>query len=293
MKEETELLLAKLLRYFPVSWTSGIGAYLGEQDVLREASDNLPWVNLFYQSIEQLTGVSDSSEKRKLLIEFGRQMGRVYAEFTILQKIDKKGLITINGLENLNNRTRPCLIVLPHLANWELATKVATLADNPTCILYEPRESEQKMAIANQSRLNWGDNIRLLSSAEPMVMKKIVTMLKNNINVCVLPDEEKSGFVNTPSLGRKIPNTGNLWMVSRLAAKHSLDVIPMYVERVKSVNFIIHVDEKISPQKALSQKQNAEAIADKIDELFNQWVRQCPQHWFWMPYLDLNKKALS
>ena len=279
MQEQTELLLAKLLRFLPVTWTSGIGAMLGEQDVLKEAREKEPWVELFYDSIEKLTGVSDPAEKRKLLIEYGRQVGRVYAEFTILQKIDKKGLIKINGLENLKDRTRPSLIVLPHLANWEIAIKVATLADNPTCILYEPRETEQKMAIANKSRLGWGEKISLLSSSDPFAMKKIIKMLKSNMNVCILPDEEKSGMVNSPSLGRKIPYAGNRWMVSKLAVKHSLDVIPLYVERVKSVNFTVHIERKISPRKELTDKQNSQAIADQIDMLFNKWVRQCPQHW--------------
>ncbi len=290
MKEETELLLAKILKYLPVSWTSGIGAILGEQDVLKEADQKLPWVETFYQSIEQLKGVTDPSEKRNLLIEFGRQVGRVYAEFTIIQKMDRKGLINIVGRENLKNRTRPSIFVLPHLANWEVATKLTTIFDNPTCILYEPRESEQKMAIANQARLDWGDQVSLLSSADPLVMKKIINLIKNKINICILPDEEKSGSVNTPSLGRDLPYAGNRWMVSKLAAKHSLDVIPLYVERVESCKFIIHLDEKISPNKAIGYNENAKAIADKIDDLFNKWVLQCPEHWFWMPYLNLNKK---
>ena len=290
MKPETELLLGKLMRLMPVKLTSQIGAILGRKEVLSRAGKNEAWVELFYHSIEQISGVSDPAEKRKLLIEFGKQVGRLYAEFNILHRIDQKRLIQIDGIENLDNRTKPSIFVAPHLANWEVIFKVFTGLDNPTCTLYEPRESEQKMAIVNKCRLDWGKNIQLISTSEPMVMRSIQHKLENNCNVFILPDEEKDGYVSAPSLGRTIPYSGNRWMVSRLAVKYSLDVIPMYVERFKSVNFKIHIDKKIRPQTDIENIQSARIVADKIDDVFNYWIRKCPQHWYWMPYLDLNKK---
>jgi len=289
MNQNVELFMAHLMRFLPIKMVSQIGAHLGRKEILSEFKKNEPWIDDFYHTIESLTGIGDPNEKKKLLIEFGDQVGRVYAEAVILQKIDKKGLIDVEGLENIENLTQPVIFVAPHLSNWEILAKVCTLFNNPTCILYEPRESNERMAIANKSRLAWGENIKLLSSDEPMVMKKILSMLKNNFNLFILSDEEKGGYVYAPSLGRNIPYAGNRWLASRLAVKYSLDVIPLYVERVKATNFVIHIEKKISPQTHINTVLRAKKIADKIDELFELWVRKRPEHWYWMPHLDLNK----
>ncbi|BCN92728.1 lipid A biosynthesis lauroyl acyltransferase [Thiomicrorhabdus immobilis] len=293
MHPRFELILAWLMKFLPVNITSKIGAILGRMEVLRAAKKDRKWVARFYNNLEQLHAVSAEKDKKKWLIEFGEEFGRLYAETTILQKIDKLNRIKIEGLENLQNRTRPTIFIAPHISNWEIILKVFTQLDNPTCALYEPRENEQRMKIVNSARLGWGKKIHLISTEQPMAMKKLQSMLKNNSNLFVLPDEEKEGMVFAPSLGRHIPYAGNRWMLSRLAVKFSADVIPIHVERVKSTHFVIYIDKKIQysdiDNRAIDKVEQAKLIADEIDVRLNQLVRKSPHLWYWLPYLDLKK----
>lgn len=293
MHPRLELILAWLMKFLPVNITSKIGAILGRMEVLRAVKKDRKWVARFYNNLEQLHAVSDEKDKKKRLIEFGEEFGRLYAETTILQKIDKLNRIKIEGLENLQNRTRPTIFIAPHISNWEIILKVFTQLDNPTCVLYEPRESTQRMKIVNSARLNWGENVQLVSTDKPMAMKELQSKLNENFNLFILPDEEKGGMVFTPSLGRKIPYSGNRWMLSRLAVKFSADVIPIHVERIKPTHFVIYIDKKIQYSNIDNQMADkvvkARLIADEIDLRFNQLVRKSPHLWYWLPYLDLKK----
>jgi len=288
-----EIGLAEAMRYLPVSWTSGIGAKLGELTVRKAERNDEPWVKRFYENVERLCGARALSDQKALLLAYGQQVGRLYAEYTILQKIDRQGLIEVIGEENLRNTTKPVLFTSPHLANWEVVFKVLSDQEQPACVLYEPRETGARMKIANQARLDWGDNISLASTSEPMVMRKLDTLLKQKTNLYILADEEKAGFVSAPSLGRDIPYSGNRWMLSRLAAKHGVDVVPLYVERIASTRFKVHVDERISPDPGLDRTQRAKRIADRIDQKFEAWVKLRPEHWYWLPYLDFKAEHAS
>ena len=288
-----EIGLAEAMRYLPVSWTSGIGAKLGEITVRKAEKNNDPWIKRFYMNAEQLCGARSINDQRALLLAYGRQVGRVYAEYTILQKMNHQGLIEVIGEEHLQNTSKPVLFTSPHMANWEVVFKILSEQKESACVLYEPRESKARMEIANRARVAWSKKICLASTSEPMVMRKLDKFLSEKTNLYILADEEKAGFVSAPSLGRDLPYVGNRWMLSRLAAKHGVDVIPVYVERTASTSFKIHIDEKISPNPSLDRTKAAKQIADQIDEKFDAWVRRQPEHWYWLPHFDSNAIHVS
>lgn len=293
MHSKFELLLVKCMRVLPIDWTSAIGGVMGKQEVLRAQKKKRKWVFSFFKNIEVLTGITDPKTQQQRLMQFGEEFGRLYAETTILQKIDKAGNIHLKGLQNLEQATTPKIFIAPHLSNWELIFKVFTLLDNKTYVLYEPRENTQRMQIVNAARLAWDKKISLISTAEPMAMKKLKQALNNGANIFILPDEEVNGMVKAPSLGRQIPYAGNRWIVSRLAAYHQVDIIPISVKRLIKVRFEVTIHKKLSSNPSLDAKQNPLYLADEIDHLFNTLISEAPHNWYWLPYLNLQSDPKS
>jgi len=285
-----ERLGVSMMRRMPVESVSALGARLGERRVLQDARAGEEWVGRFYANVERLCGDATREQQHDRLVAFGRQTGRVYVEYTVLSKIDRQGLVEVEGLGNLEGRTRPTIFIAPHLANWELTAKVLAGLDNPTCALYEPRESGFRMQIAHQARSAWGENIRLVSTASAMPMRTLETELRSGHNIFVLPDEEKGGFVSAPSLGRDLPYVGNRWMLSRLAVKHGIDIIPMVVERLETVRSRVRVLPRLQAQPDGDPQERARFLADAMDQQLDVLVRQRLQHWYWLPYLDLGKR---
>ena len=287
MNAKLELVLVKLMQVLPISWTSAIGGMMGKQEMLKAQRKRRKWVSRFFYNVEALKGIKDDKVKQQMLMQFGEEFGRLYAETTILQKLDKLGHLKIVGLQKLEQTLKPRIFVAPHISNWEMIFKVFTKLDNSTYVLFEPRESKQRMQIVNNARLAWDKKVELISTSEPMAMKKLKQALQKGSNIFILPDEEVDGMVQAPSLGRQIPYAGNRWMLSRLAVAHNVDVIPLSIKRSSKINFQITVHDKITPKRSMNNKQRAQDVADQIDQLFNHLVMQSPQSWYWLPYLNL------
>lgn len=106
-REYAEWLLVQVLRHLPVSWVSGVGALLGELEVRCAAARHKIWVQRFYRNVAALCGAATPAAQRACLHRYGRQVGRVYAEFAVLHKLARQGHIGFRGLENLGEQTRP------------------------------------------------------------------------------------------------------------------------------------------------------------------------------------------
>jgi lauroyl/myristoyl acyltransferase len=289
LRAYAELALANAMRYLPVGWTSAIGAALGEREVLRAAKSGKLWVKRFNENIEVLRAATTPAEQRKYLVEYGRQVGRLYAEYTILQKIDRQGRLAIEGKENLKDLKTPVIFVAPHMSNWELVGKVMTLMGNPGCGLYEPRENKVRMRIANEARLAWGDESSLISTRSAGVILQLTRKLAAGHNLLIYADEEKQNYVQAPALGRDIPYAGNRWLVARLAVRHNIDVVPVCIERTDKTYFKAVIGRRLEMPSQGSSETKARVLADQIDEYFDTWVRSRPEHWYWLPMLDLNE----
>jgi len=297
-REELEYRVATAMRYLPISWASGLGAMLGGRHFRRAIKAQHEWVPRLRASIAALTGITDEKQQNRLIVDFGRQMGRVYTEFPVLGKIVDKGHLTISGQEHLQAARRPVVFLGSHMANWELVGRVATLTGEPITALYEHRESDVRMRIAKRARQNWAvtslDQAAIAKSslieASPTAMIEIGRAIKAGANLLIYVDEEKDGYVWAPSLGREIPYAGNRMLTAKLAVRFDMDVIPVRMQRVGDTRFHATIEPALEVPEGLARQERVRALADRIDETLNHWVQACPQHWYWLSALDLQKK---
>jgi len=291
VKQLLENTLASIIRFLPVSWASNIGAFFGRIEIYKVEKAQKPWVKRFYKNVEILCDARTFQQQHQCLVEFGCQIGRLYAEYTVLQKIYRKGYVQIKGEENLSGRSRPTLFIAPHMSNWEFVVKVFSELENPTCYLYEPRENAVRMRIANRARMAWGESISIIPTDTPFVMRELGRKISAGNNIYMMTDEEKSGYVWGPSLGRELPYGGNRWLASKLAVKYSMDVIPLYVDRTDNIYFTVHIGRKLSIPETGADNVKARLIADQIDTLFEQTILKKPQHWFFLSEFNFDKPA--
>ena len=296
LRDRIVVVFASVMGALPAGWVSAIGAAIGEL-VVRHAirshaadKSSYPGVARFNKSMEKLKGIASAEALKELLIEYGCQTGRLYAEFVVLHKIDKQGHITIEGKENLGGLNKPVIFIAPHMSNFELAGKALTLMDNPGCALIDPIEGEGLARIVNRARLAWRKDFSLISSDSPMVMKYLTKKLSDGDNLLIFSDELRKDYVWAPSLGRKIPYGGNRWLVARLAVRHNVDVIPLCVQRFNAIDFKILIGNKIPVPPDGNKDSKAKYIADQIDHVFDSWVRNRLEHWYLIRYLDLDKR---
>lgn len=285
--EYTELWMSALMRHLPVNLTSSIGGYFGARHGRRGIAAERLWVKRMHANIERFSGVSDPAEREQRIIKYTRRIGQIYAEFTALQRIVREGRLEIMGAEHLQDISRPAIIVSGHMANWELVGHVMTMLQGGASALYAPPDNPIRHRLAVEARARWGEDHELIPSS-PHAMRKITQAVARGRNLLMYVDEEKDGYIWSPSLGRRIPYAGNRWLTARLAVHHKADVIPVHVEAIDVARYRLIIEPKLVPEGG-NDVSRARSLADQMDRHLDAWVRAQPEHWYWLPYLDADK----
>ncbi len=288
--EYLEFWLATVMRHLPVAWVSTIGGFLGARVGRRGIARGRLWVDRLHRNFERYCGVSDPGERERRIIEYTRSAGRVYAEFTVLQRIVSEGRVEIIGLEHLEHLSRPAILACCHLANWELAGYVLSLLEGRVCALYAPPENPMHNRLAFLARNDWPRNRKpeLVSAASPHAMRQINRAMASGSNLLMYVDEERDEFIWAPSLGRELPYAGNRWLTARLAVRHKSDIVPVHVEVLGPARYRVVIEPKLDPGSG-SADTRSRTLADQMDRCFEKWIKAHPEHWHWLHLFEPDK----
>lgn len=293
-KDRSELMLAGLFRYLPIRWVSEIGAWLGARQGRRAIAANRLWVGRMHVSLERLWGVTDPQERERRIIAHTRHVGRVYAEIPVLHRLVKSGRLEVVGAEHLENLSKPVIIASCHLGNWELMGRVPEMIGGRWCDIYLPLGEGVREKLAAKTRTGWrfeGGVGADYVPAGPSTLRQVSKAIARGSSLMIFIDEEKHGYVWAPSLGRRIPYEGNRWFAARLAIRYGLDILPVHIEPNGPARYRAVIEPKLSVPSDGMDDDKARALADRLDERLDTWIRQWPDHWYWLPLLEMDKSA--
>lgn len=289
-EQKRELWVARLMAHLPISWTTAIGAYMGERAAHKAIQDNLDWIVKMHRNLECLLQMEDRREREAWIINWTRRVGRMYSEYTLAKRLVRVGNLQVVGQENLKNLEKPVIFISCHLGNWELAFHVLTSLERSLTILYAPQNNQFHQAIATWVRQNWGNPVELIP-ASSQAMFQLIRSLQNGNNLLVYVDENKDDYVWAPSLGRSLPYAGNRWLMARLAVRYEVDIIPLYVEEIRPSRYQVVIETKLKSLELNDsvKGEKAKNLADQMDQIMNQWIISRFHQWYWMSELDIDK----
>lgn len=273
----------------PIRLVSAIGAFLGRREAKKAIKANRLWVQRLHKNFSHYFGLHDVKQREQRIVQHVSRIGRVYAEFTVQQKLVQQGHITLVGAEHLATIKQPVIILSAHTSNWELIGSVLQALQRETCDLYTPPPSPARHQFALEARRCWGVPSRLVLASSPMAMRDISKGLEEGCNVVLLVDEEADGYIRAPHLGRShLPYLGNRWLAARLAVKHKVNILPVHVETVAPTYYRVIVDPVITPPNPSegSEKSRAMQLADTLADKVEAWVRPQLDDWYWLQLFD-------
>jgi KDO2-lipid IV(A) lauroyltransferase len=285
--EYLELGLAGIMRWMPASWASAIGAYLGARRGRRGIAAKRLWVDRLGRNLERLQPEPDPRKRAQRIVSYTSRIGRQLAEYMVLHKIVREGRLEVVGSEHLQGLSRPVIVASCHLANWELVGHLGTLLDTPAVAVYDPPENPIWHRLANSARLRWRPDYQVVP-ASPHAMRQICKALASGCGLLMYVDEVKDGYLWAPSLGRRIPYTGNRWLTARLAVRYRADILPVHVERVGAARFRLVIAPKLVALGS-DEDERARSLADQMDGLLNSWIGSQPDHWYGLWEFDLDQ----
>jgi len=278
LSQYSELWLWALLRRMSVDRASGIGAWLGARKAREGIGAGRLWVQRMHTNLERLCGVNDAAERERRIVAFAARMGRLHAEYAVLDKIVHSGRLEMVGLEHLRGQERPAIIFSGHLANWELAGYPMALLDNGCCALHESLDNPVRQRLATRTR-SWLRPDFQLIPASSQAMRRITKALAGGSNLLLYIDEHKDNLVWGPSLGRTLPNAGNRWLAARLAVRYQADLVPVHIQRTGDARYRLVVEPRLH-SAAVGKDERIADFASQMDRYLEAWVMANPEDWY-------------
>tara|TARA_B100001121_G_C18094711_1_gene347298 strand:- start:52 stop:447 length:396 start_codon:yes stop_codon:yes gene_type:complete len=105
-------------------------------------------------------------------------------------------------------------------------------------------------------------------------LKKLIELKKNNSSTALMIDQRvsegiQSNFFNKKALTTKIP--------AQLVKRFDIPIVPVYIERIKGINFKIY----ISPPINFSKNSTIQSITDELNLILEKMVTRKPEQWIW------------
>jgi len=231
----------------------------------------------------------ESAAKRDLDRAMARMcdnIGRVYAEYNILDLLWAGGHITVTGQEHLaalRNRNRPILVFGLHLASWEVIGAALLGLGYDVYTLYRPAKNRFQDRIVVAVRRRGGAE---LVPPGPQGARQAYRVLVERRGVFLTwADARRHGNPPVPAFGRPAQHQANLSAVVRLARATGAHPIPAYVERLPGARFHTTFGSPVELIRNGDDKADFLANMARLDELITSIVVPRLDQWWMLPYL--------
>ena len=204
--------------------------------------------------------------------------GRVFAEYVFIKDFRKGKLeskIDVEGKEILEEIIRcksQVIFVSGHLSNFELMALYLEKNGINLSAIYRPLNNIYLNKIMEGIRVKYICRHQIKKGIGGM--KKLINLKKKNFSTALMIDQRVSegilsNFFNYKAFTTTIP--------AQLIRKFDIPVVPVYIERIKGINFKITIQQPIK----FSKDENVKSITDKLNIIIEKMIIKKPENWIW------------
>ena len=215
-------------------------------------------------------------DQDKLVKNMWKNYGMTFIEYLFLGYFRNNTThINCEGKDNLlqiTKNNKPVIFVSGHFANFELMSMEITKQNIPLATIYRP---------LNNFFLNpLMEYLRKKNVCENQIKKGIkgvreaIEFLKKKHSVALMIDQrvsegERVNFFGQPALTTTLP--------AQLSMKYQIDIIPVYIKRLKNNNFKIEFFQRINPY----DYKNKIELTEKLNNVLEKMILMNPDQWIW------------
>jgi len=229
-----------------------------------------------------------AEEIEEILRGVWENLGRVAAEFPHIDRIRvfdpaRPGPVNIeydtDSLERFHRlRTdgKPALVFTAHLANWELAARIAAEYGIAATILYRaPNLAGIAAAVQEIRAVNMGTLVPTTRDA-PLVL---ASALERGAHVGMLVDQYFTQGIDVQFFGR--PARTNP-LIARLARNVECPIHGARMIRLGGRHFRGELTEALEPPRDAQGRIDVQGTMQAITSVIESWVREHPEQWLWV-----------
>jgi len=204
--------------------------------------------------------------------------GRIFSEYMFIKnfRLGKLGnKIEIQGvhiLEDIKKSNEQVVFISGHLSNFELMALSLEKFGIKLAAIYRPLNNIFLNRIMETIRRKYICKKQIKKGIGGL--KKLINLKKKNYSTALMIDQRVSegilsNFFNEKALTTTIP--------AQLVKKFNIPVVPVYIERVKDINFKIIINDPIK----FSENDTVESITEKLNSTLEKMIIKKPGQWIW------------
>jgi len=220
----------------------------------------------------------DSESLKNITTLMWNNYGRLLAEYMFIKDFRNGELsqnIQIDGqkiLDEIKKSNKQVIFISGHFSNFELMAMYLEKTGIKLSAIYRPLNNfflngimegiREKFICKHQIKKGIGG------------LKKLISLKKNNYSTALMIDQRVSEGVlcnlfNQDALTTTIP--------AQLVKKFNIPVVPVYIERIKDLNFKISINDPIN----FSKEDSIENITLKLNQILETMILKKPEQWIW------------
>ena len=204
--------------------------------------------------------------------------GRTFAEYMFIKefrngKISKN--IEIDGqeiLEKIKKENSQVIFISGHFSNFELMAMHLEKSGINLCAIYRPLNNIFLNGIMERIRKKYICKQQIKKGI--VSLRQLIALKKNNFSTAIMIDQRVSegilsNFFNHEALTTTIP--------AQLVKKFNIPIVPVYIERIKNINFKICISKPIY----FDEDTTTDKITDELNRILEKMILNKPENWIW------------
>ena len=220
----------------------------------------------------------DSKNLENIARMMWNNYGRLFAEYMFIKdfrfgKLGRK--IQIEGqeiLDEIKRSKKQVIFVSGHFSNFELMAMYLEKTGIELSAIYRPLNNIFLNSIMEGIREKFICKYQIKKGIGGL--KKLISLKKNNFSTAMMIDQRVSegilsNLFNQNALTTTVP--------AKLVKRFRIPVVPVYIQRIKGLNFKISVHDPIN----FSEETSIEDITFKLNRILEAMILKKPEQWIW------------
>ena len=215
-------------------------------------------------------------DKSRIMKDMWGNYGKTFIEYIYLNRFRKENkFVTIDGEETLlqiAKENKPVIFISGHFANFELMSMEITKRNISLATIYRPLNNIFLNPFMEFLRRKYVCKNQIKKGINGV--RETIEFIKKNHCIALMIDQrisegEKINLFNQPALTTTLP--------SQLSIKFNLEIVPVYIERIKDNKFKIEFQKRINPKNFRGKLE----LTRELNKVLEKMILRNPGQWIW------------
>ena len=220
----------------------------------------------------------DQQEIKKIIKNMWGNYGKILAEYVFIKdfrKYNLKNNLDIEGqdiLEEIKKNNEPVIFISGHFNNFELMAMHLDSSGINIVAVYRPLNNKFLNFVMEKIRKNYICKNQIKKGIAGT--KQLLSFFKNNSSIALMIDQRVSEGIKSKFFGQEALTTT---IPAQFVKKFKCKVVPIYIERIKNVNFKLTVHEPLE----YKNNDSIESITLHLNSILEKMILKNPEQWIW------------